>query len=189
MKSYRILLSTALFSSLLILSACSSKNAGSKDGELGSDVDGMGISESELSARREGRFGSGSIPAAEGEGPFRDVHFDYDSASIDDTGRQDIEFNARVLQDNPNLSISLEGHCDARGTNEYNMALGAERAKSVRSALSALGVSSNRMDTISYGEEVPLDSSSSEEAYAQNRRVHLSASEGRSASIGSRSQY
>jgi peptidoglycan-associated lipoprotein len=189
MKSYRILLSTALFSSLLALSACSSKNAGSKDGELGSDVDGMGLSESELNARREGRFGSGSIPSAEGEGPFRDVHFDYDSASIDDTARQDIEFNARVLQDNPNLSVSLEGHCDARGTNEYNMALGAERAKAVRSALAALGVSSSRMDTISYGEEVPLDPSPSEDAYARNRRVHLSVSGGGSASMGSRARY
>jgi peptidoglycan-associated lipoprotein len=146
---------------LTSLAACSS-----------SDKDGL--SESELNGGS--RFGSGSIPLAEGEGMFRDIHFDYDSSSIDSMGRQDVEYNASVLKNNNGLSVIVEGHCDERGTNEYNMALGASRAKAVERALVSLGVSSSSLDTISYGEEVPLDPSHSEAAWAKNRRVHLSAS-------------
>lgn len=156
----------------LALSGCSSTGAGSKDGAN----DESGLSESDLNAQREGRFGSGSIPTPEGEGVFRDVHFDYDSSSIDDSARQDLEYNVKILQENADIHVTLEGHCDARGTSEYNMALGAERARSVKSALQGLGISASRLETVSYGEEVPLDPAQDEGAYAKNRRVHFSAS-------------
>jgi peptidoglycan-associated lipoprotein len=152
--------------STIPLSGCSWFSSGSGEGE--------GLSEEELAAQREGRFGSGSIPTAEGEGMFHDVRFGYDSYSIDDQGRSDLESNARVLKENSDLRITLEGHCDERGTVEYNMALGAERARAVKSALSSMGVSSSRLDTISYGEEIPLDPGHDEVAYAKNRRVHFS---------------
>jgi peptidoglycan-associated lipoprotein len=106
---------------------------------------------------------------------FRDVHFGYDSYAIDNVARNDLEANARTLNEQSGLKIVLEGHCDERGTAEYNMALGAERARAVKSALVALGVASSRIETISYGEEIPLDPSSSEDAYAKNRRVHFAA--------------
>lgn len=170
------LLPTLALSAIISMSGCSSTSSGDKEGELGAD--GTGLSEADLAAQREGRFGSGSIPTAEGEGMFRDVHFDYDSAAIDDSARQDIEYNARVLQENSGMHIALEGHCDERGTNEYNMALGAERAKAVRNALVGLGVPTSRLDTISYGEEVPLDATPDESAYQKNRRVHLAGGAG-----------
>ncbi len=163
MKKLVPLLSLSL---LIGLSGCSWFGSGSGDGD--------GLSESELAAQREGRFGSGSIPMAEGEGMFADVHFNYDSYALTEQGRADLEKNAQILNDNSGLKITLEGHCDERGTVEYNMALGAERARAVKSALIAAGVASNRLDSISYGEEIPLDPAHDEAAYAKNRRVHFS---------------
>lgn len=155
----------------LLLSGCSALGFGKKDGANGSG----GLSESDLNAQREGRFGEGSIPTAEGEGLFRDVHFDYDSHAISDLARQDIEFNAQILRSQSSLRIQLEGHCDERGTAEYNLALGNKRAQAVAQVLASLGIGQARVETISYGEEVPLDPGHGEAAWAQNRRVHFSA--------------
>lgn len=166
-KISRFATSALCVSLLAALPACSSKGKG-KPGE-------GGLSEAELAAQRESRFGEGSIPTAEGEsGPFRSIHFDYDSSSINSAAQHEIEHNAEVMRQNPAWSVVLEGHCDDRGTAEYNMALGAARARAVRDMLVSLGVDSNRLDTISYGEEVPVDPSHSEEAWSRNRRVHPS---------------
>ena len=135
-----------------------------KDGE-----DDAALSEADL----EKRYAMGNIPLAEGEGMFKDVIFDYDSSAVSDAGRQMIEYNIQVIQANPNVSIKLEGHCDERGTAEYNLALGAERAKAVRDVLQSYGVSASKLSTISYGEEIPLDPGHDESAYARNRRVHF----------------
>lgn len=178
--------STFLVLTLLNLSVfnsgCSWFSSGSADGE--NDT----LSEADLAAQRESRFGSGSIPTAEGEGIFRDIHFGFDSYAIDGTGRNDVEANARVLIERPEISVVLEGHCDERGTAEYNMALGAERARAVKSALIGMGVASSRIETISYGEEIPLDPSRSEEAHAKNRRVHFGVGSARG-STGSEPRY
>lgn len=141
----------------------------------GGEGDGSGLSESDLDAQREGRFGSGSIPSAEGEGVFRDIHFDYDSSAIDDLGRQDVDYNIQIINANPDVKIQLEGHCDERGTNEYNLALGQARARAVQDILTSYGVPSSKLSVISYGEEVPLDTGHTESAFAKNRRVHFSA--------------
>lgn len=155
----------ALAASLVMsTSGCSWFSSGSGDG----------LSESELEAQREGRFGSGGIPAAEGEGMFHDIHFGFDSYALDDQARSDLDANARILQQQSGLRITIEGHTDERGTVEYNMALGAERARAVKSALVSQGISSGRLDTISYGEEIPLDPGHDETAYAKNRRAHFS---------------
>lgn len=151
----------------LTASGCSWFSSGSGDAEEGA------LSESDLAAQREGRFGSGNIPTAEGEGMFRDIHFGYDSYAIEGAGRMDLEANAQKLQSQGNMKIVLEGHSDERGTVEYNMALGSQRARAVKNALIALGIPSSRIETISYGEEIPLDAGHSEEAYAKNRRVHF----------------
>lgn len=157
---------TLALTSLLGASGCSWFSSGSGDGE--------GLSESELEAQREGRFGSGGIPSAEGEGMFHDIHFGFDSYDMNDQSRMDLEANARILQERSDLRVTLEGHTDERGTVEYNMALGAERARAVKSALTAAGVSSSRLDSISYGEEIPLDPGHDDAAWAKNRRVHFS---------------
>ncbi len=170
MKSLQNLISlpllTLALTTVVSTSGCSWFSSGSGDGE--------GLSESELEAQREGRFGSGGIPSAEGEGMFHDIHFGFDSYALDDQARADLESNARILQQQSGLRITIEGHTDERGTVEYNLALGAERARSVKSALSSLGVASNRVDTISYGEEIPLDPGHDETAWAKNRRAHFS---------------
>ena len=151
---------------VLLASACSSKKVIGPDGQE--------ISEEDLAAQTASRFGEGEIPTAEGEGPFRDIHFGYDSSSIDDFGRQDIEYNVQLLSDSySDLKVQLEGHCDERGTAEYNLALGNQRAKSIYDALIAGGISADRISTISYGEELPLVTGSSEEAWSKNRRVHF----------------
>ena len=151
-------------------SGCSWFSSGSGEAEDG------GLSEADLAAQREGRFGAGNIPTAEGEGMFRDIHFGF-------------EANARVLSEQSSMKIILEGHCDERGTVEYNMALGAERARAVKGALVALGVPSSRIETISYGEEIPLDAGHSEDAYARNRRVHFSIGGNAPAAAGRSSKY
>jgi peptidoglycan-associated lipoprotein len=155
-----------------MLSACSTTGKGGKDGDGTGEG---GLSEQDLNAQRDSRFGSGSIPEAEGEGVLRDVMFDYDSSAISDQARQDIEYNYQVLQANPDVKVQLEGHCDDRGTAEYNMALGQERARAVKEVLLSYGVPENKLNTISYGEEVPLAQGSDESAWAKNRRVHFSA--------------
>ncbi len=153
----------------LLVTGCSSKGKGAKG------ADGSDLSEAALNAEREGRFGEGGIPNAEGESMFRNVPFGFDSAELDSFSRQNVEFNAEILREYPNLRIVLEGHADERGTVEYNLALGAERARSVREVLVSLGISPSRLETVSYGEEVPLDPAHDETAWEKNRRVHFSA--------------
>jgi peptidoglycan-associated lipoprotein len=84
-----------------------------------------------------------------------------------------LKANSAFLKKFPNIKIQIEGHCDERGTNEYNLALGERRANSTKKYLLSLGVSENRMSTISYGEEKPMDSAHNEEAWAKNRRAHF----------------
>lgn len=151
----------------LTVSGCS-LFGGKKKGSSGEDD--SSLSESDLNGR------SGNIASAEGEGLFRDVHFDYNSSQLTYEAQQDIEYNVQVLKDNPNMKVQLEGHCDERGTEDYNMALGQRRADSVAAILVSLGISDSTLSTVSYGENVPLVSGSSEAAWAKNRRVHFSAS-------------
>jgi peptidoglycan-associated lipoprotein len=172
MRTCASIVPTLLVASALTLSGCSTLGFGKKGAADGS-ASGT-LSEADLNAQREGRFGSGGIPSAEGGGPFRDIRFDYDSSAINALAREDIVFNAEVLRQNPGLSLQLEGHTDERGTAEYNMALGAARARAVQEVLASLGVGDSKIDTISYGEEVPLDPNPSEDGWAKNRRVHFS---------------
>lgn len=102
-----------------------------------------------------------------------DIHFDYDSASLSDSAKEILKINADWLQAHPTVRVEIEGHCDERGSEEYNLALGAKRAKAVYDYLVKLGVDPNRMRYISYGESVPVDPGHDETAWAQNRRVHF----------------
>ncbi|MEZ4650308.1 MAG: peptidoglycan-associated lipoprotein Pal [Candidatus Eisenbacteria bacterium] len=105
---------------------------------------------------------------------LNDVFFDYDAFALRSDARRVIEEDANTINANPDWRvITLEGHCDERGTTEYNLALGQKRADSVRSYLVQLGVPRERLQTISYGEERPFDTGHTEAAWAQNRRVHF----------------
>ena len=98
------------------------------------------------------------------------VHFDYDKYSITDEDRGVLQRQSAWLAKYPQVRVTVEGHCDERGTREYNLALGARRANAVKEYLVSLGVSSARVDTISYGKERPICTESTEDCYAQNRR-------------------
>jgi peptidoglycan-associated lipoprotein len=98
------------------------------------------------------------------------VHFDYDKSDVRDEDRSTLQRQAAWLQKYPQVRVVIQGNCDERGTREYNLALGARRANAVKEYLVSLGVSSARVDTISYGKERPVCTESSEDCWAQNRR-------------------
>ncbi len=98
------------------------------------------------------------------------VHFEYDRYQITSEDRDILQRQAAWLQKYPTVRVSVEGHCDERGTREYNLALGARRANAVKDYLLTLGVPSSRMETISYGKERPVCTESNESCWAQNRR-------------------
>jgi len=99
------------------------------------------------------------------------IHFDLDSSDIDDQDRAILRSQAEWLQRYPNKRATIEGHCDERGTREYNLALGERRANAAKNYLAALGVDASRLTTISYGKERPIATGSDEAAWAQNRRA------------------
>jgi len=98
------------------------------------------------------------------------VHFDFDKYDILENDKTTLQRQATWLGKYPAVRVTVEGHCDERGTREFNIALGARRANAVKEYLVSLGVSSARVDTISYGKERPICSESSEDCWAQNRR-------------------
>ncbi|MBV9989912.1 MAG: peptidoglycan-associated lipoprotein Pal [Alphaproteobacteria bacterium] len=98
------------------------------------------------------------------------VHFDYDKYEIMEADRSVLQRQASWLAKYPSVRVTIEGHCDERGTREYNLALGARRANAVKEYLVSLGVANGRLETISYGKERPMCTESSESCYAQNRR-------------------
>jgi peptidoglycan-associated lipoprotein len=99
------------------------------------------------------------------------VYFDFDNATLDYQAQELLKQKAMWLRDNPDANVVIEGHCDERGTNAYNLALGERRAESAKTFLVNLGISGMRLTTISYGEEKPVDMGQNEEAWAKNRRA------------------
>jgi len=104
---------------------------------------------------------------------LKDIHFDFDKYEVRRGDEEILKENAAWLKKNPKTKIQIEGHCDERGTSDYNLALGERRANHIKQYLVSLGIASDRMSTISYGEERPLDPGHNEEAWAKNRRAHI----------------
>lgn len=102
-----------------------------------------------------------------------DILFEFDSASLSVEAQEILRAKAAWLRENPRAQVVIEGHCDERGTNEYNLALGDRRAFSSKSFLVDLGIADTRLKTISYGEERPVDTAPTEDAWAKNRRAHF----------------
>jgi peptidoglycan-associated lipoprotein len=121
------------------------------------------------------------VPPKEKEGPApgteqfvnEDIHFNYDSAVLSAEAQEILKRKADWLRENSAKYVTIEGHCDERGTNEYNLALGDRRAQSAKAFLTDIGISADRLSTISYGEERPLDSAGNENAWGKNRRAHF----------------
>jgi peptidoglycan-associated lipoprotein len=102
-----------------------------------------------------------------------DVQFEFDSIRLTPVAQEILTKKAAWLRANPKAKVTIEGHCDNRGTNEYNLALGEGRAQSAKAFLVDLGIDPSRLTTISYGEERPIDRGQTEEAWAKNRRAHF----------------
>jgi peptidoglycan-associated lipoprotein len=102
-----------------------------------------------------------------------DIFFEFDSSALTPEAEEILRAKAEWLKAHPDLSVLIEGHCDSRGTNEYNIALGERRAESVRNYMMSLGIGGERMRTLSYGEERPLAIGEDEAAWAKNRRAHF----------------
>jgi len=105
------------------------------------------------------------------------IHFDYDKFNLKPEAKRNLADKARFLKSHPELKARIEGHCDERGTKEYNLALGQRRAKSAQDYLMFLGINPIRIYTISYGEEMPIDPAHNEEAWSLNRRAHFDMTE------------
>jgi peptidoglycan-associated lipoprotein len=107
------------------------------------------------------------------DSPFRPVFFDLDASDLDDQGRATAQSNADLLKKYSTWVVTVEGHSDERGTAEYNLALAERRAVAVKTYLVSLGISPDRIRTVSYGKEFPFDPGHNEEAWAKNRRAHF----------------
>lgn len=162
--TWRVLL--ALLLVVPLGGACKKKGAYPGDG--GAGAGGLG---------EEGLGGSSLERAKRGLGPeeggvLGDVRFSYDSAELDSASRDALTRNVAWLRENSRAKVELEGHCDNRGTIEYNLGLGAKRAKAVKDHLISQGISGDRISTISYGKELPLCHEENDACWARNRRVH-----------------
>lgn len=166
-KPLRMALLVALVISLAGV-GCSSKKKGveSPDTIGGIDETGLGTTEGSLDRTRRG------LQPGEG-GPLQDVQFGFDSYELDEPARAVLRENGNWLKENPRGRVEIEGHCDERGTVEYNLALGSKRARAAKEYLVALGVSPDRLSTISYGEELPLCYEHTEDCWQRNRRAHF----------------
>jgi peptidoglycan-associated lipoprotein len=121
----------------------------------------------------EDPMASRSIDDLNRDSPMRIVYFGYDSAELSAEARAALDVNAGVLKKYPAWTVTIEGHCDERGTAEYNLALGERRAAAAQSYMVALGVPASRVKTVSYGKEFPFDPGHDEAAWAKNRRAHF----------------
>jgi peptidoglycan-associated lipoprotein len=161
-----------------LLASCSSKTPNQGAGE-GAGAAGMG--EGNLGGaggNSLSQFQKGTLGAPGSGGPLSDIHFDYDDFTIRPQDGEVLRSNARWLSDHGNTRVQVEGHTDERGSEEYNLALGAKRAQAAKDYLTTLGVASDRISTISYGKELPVCTEQNEDCWAQNRRDHFVVNEG-----------
>jgi peptidoglycan-associated lipoprotein len=149
------------------LVSCSKKDVVSDDQAMAPSEDSSGIAAPGSGVEMMGA--AGDVGAAFGEMDI--VYYGYDSFNLSEEARNSLKKNADWMKANSTARIQIEGHCDERGTVEYNMALGDRRANAAKAYLARLGVAANRIETISYGKERPADMGHTESAWAKNRRA------------------
>lgn len=168
--------------SMLLSSGCSQKTTPASDS--GTQLGASGPSAEEIRAREEeerrrriaeSQLASRPTTVTPGAQVLDTIYFEFDQATLSDLAKDTLVRNAEWLRANSDTRVQVEGNADERGTPEYNLALGERRAETVRSYLSSLGIDRNRLVTISYGEERPVDPGHGEEAWAKNRRVDFKA--------------
>ncbi len=179
---------------LLTMAACSKKKPAAdpmetypSESQMGTEADqqaaaARAVAEEELAAQRLEEEEAARMAAQEAarmteEAKMQfvneDVYFNFDDASLSADARMVLKNKVAWLRENPNASVLVEGHCDERGTAEYNIALGQRRAESVKTFMVNAGIGASRINTISYGEERPVDVAGNEAAWAKNRRAHF----------------
>jgi peptidoglycan-associated lipoprotein len=156
--------------------ARASQGSGQGEGQRG------GAKESNTDTSSLKQLQEGKAPVTPATSPLKDIFFDFDRADLRADARDTLRANADWLKSNQSARIEIEGHCDERGTNEYNLALGAKRAQSAKDYLVSLGISGERLSTISYGEEIPVCREQEESCWRQNRRARFVIIPGRPAS-------
>ncbi len=159
------LVAVAVIVAVILTSACGSKKKSGDAVDVNASPDGA-IASKEMAFDAAGSD-SGTIAG------LSTIYFDYDQANITTEARRQLAANAEWIKNNPNVAMQIEGHRDARGTVEYNIALGERRAISVKNYLVSLGVDGKRLSIISYGKERPMAQGDTEEAYGKNRRANF----------------
>jgi peptidoglycan-associated lipoprotein len=149
-------------------SANPSGAARSGDGQGGGTKESDVSSSGSLKALQEGK-----PPITPASSPLKDAFFDFDRYDLSTDARAVLRANADWLKSNSSVRVDIEGHCDERGTNEYNLALGAKRAQAARDYLVSLGIAPDRLSTTSYGEEIPVCQEHTEDCWRQNRRARF----------------
>jgi peptidoglycan-associated lipoprotein len=124
----------------------------------------------------------GKAPVTSASSPLKDIYFEFDRYDLRADARDTLKANADWLKNNPSTRVEIEGHCDPRGTNEYNLALGAKRSQTAKDYLVSLGIPGERISTISYGAEIPVCKDPTEDCWRQNRRARFVIVSGRPAS-------
>lgn len=155
-------------SAVALVSGCKAKQTQSDvdSSAVGAGMEGGGVESAPLTFDPQGSD-SGRIQG------LVTVNFGYDRSTLDSSAREKLMANANWMKSNANVRVQIEGHCDARGSIEYNVALGERRANAVKSFMVSQGVPADRLSVISYGKEKPLATGDSEDAYAQNRRANF----------------
>lgn len=173
----KIILAFAVLTLAFSVTNCASKKKSSSDSSVlepdggdpmsqGGVLDATGMNDQALNPSASGSD-AGAIPG------LYTVTFPYDNSNLTDDAKQKLASNAEWMNANPNIKVQIEGHCDERGSIEYNLALGERRAKSVKNYLVSLGVSASQLMTISYGEERLLSYGDSDSDHAKNRRANF----------------
>jgi peptidoglycan-associated lipoprotein len=121
----------------------------------------------------EDKISGTSIDDLNRDSPLRPLFFGLDQADVSPEGQQVLQANAAVLKKYPAMQVTIEGHCDERGTAEYNLALGERRALAAKSYLVSLGIAADKIKTVSYGKEFPFDAGHDDKAWSNNRRAHF----------------
>jgi len=161
----------AMLCAALALSGCASKQPAT-GAETGAGAGAPGLGEEGAGKSSLQQFQQGTLSPGTG-GPLTDIHFDYDEFTIRAQDGEILRTDARWLEQHAANRVQVEGHCDERGSEEYNIALGAKRAQAAKEYLITLGVAGDRVSTISYGKELPLCTEHEESCWAQNRRAHF----------------
>jgi peptidoglycan-associated lipoprotein len=183
-----LLLGIVFLASLLVLAGCpkstptaqgdAASQAGTASGSKGQQQSKTGESSTGAGSLEDARKGKSPVS----DGPLKEIYFAYDSFDLRPDARATLKASAEWLKANPAARVEVEGHTDERGTNEYNLALGAKRAQAAKDYLISLGIPAARVSTISYGEELQVCKELTEDCWQKNRRDRFVVSGGRPAS-------